>query len=71
MVRVEKRGRGNNEQETLRGLTTGFIKMSVWKQRLWCIVEGNKFPSWLPHCGALGLEMVCVQVWWANEFIPL
>ena len=70
MVGVEKRGKGKNERETLRGLTTRVIKMSRSKQRLWCIVAGDKFPSWLPHCGALGLEVVCVQVW-SNEFINI
>ena len=62
MVEDEMKGRRKIERETLRGLTTGVIKMSGSRQRLRCIVVGDKFPSWLPHCGALGLEVVCVQV---------
>ena len=55
MVGVEKRGKGKKERETLRGLTiTGVIKMSGSKhQRLRCIMVCDKFPSCLPHCGAL------------------
>ena len=70
MVGVEKRGKGKNERGTLRGLTTSVIKISGHRQRLWYIVVGNKFCSWLPHCGALGLEVVCVQVR-SNEFINI
>ena len=65
-----KRGKREGERETLRGLTTGVIKMSGSRQRLRCIVVGDKFPGWLPHCGALGLEVVCVQVR-TNEFINI
>ena len=70
MVGIVKRGKRKGKQETLRGLTTGVIKMSGLRQLLWCMVAGDKFPSWLPHCGALGLEVVCVQVW-SNEFINI
>ncbi len=46
------------ERETLRGLTTGSIRMeSEASARVRCIVVGDKFPSWLPHCGGLGLEV--------------
>ena len=70
MVGIVKRGKRKGKQETLRGLTTGVIKMSGLRQLLWCMVAGDNFPSWFPHCGALGLEVVCVQVR-AKEFINI
>lgn len=35
-----------------------------------CVVVGDKFPCWLPHCGALGLEVVrvCLQT---SEFVKI
>jgi hypothetical protein len=61
VVDIVTKGGGNKERETLRGLTTGSIKMtSHGRDRLRCVVVGDSFPCWLPHCGALGLDVVRV-----------
>jgi hypothetical protein len=71
VVEIVQKGGGKGERETLRGLTMGSIDMrGVSRGRTRCIVVGDKFPCWLPHCGGLGLEvvMVCVN---SNEFLDV
>jgi hypothetical protein len=71
VVDVVKKGVWKKEQETLRGLTMGSINMRHDERvRTGCVVVGDKFPCWLLHCGALGLEVVrvCLK---SDEFITI
>jgi hypothetical protein len=69
---VESEGRGKRkERETLRGLTMGSIKMTKESgDRIRCVVVGDKYPCWLPHCGALGLEVARVYVQ-STDFVKI
>ena len=41
----------------------GSVKVgSIPGLRTRCIVVGYEYPSWLPHCGALGLQVVAVYL---------
>jgi hypothetical protein len=68
---LHKRGVNRLRERQLQGLTIGSVKMGL-DSRAWsrCVVAGDKLPCWLPHCSALGLEVVrvCLK---SDEFLKI
>jgi hypothetical protein len=48
------------ERSTLRGLTTGVVKLRSDTELLPCVVFGGEFASWLPVLGELGYRAILV-----------
>ena len=66
-IAVTTQGDGKQERKPERTDYIGFIKMTR-HLRAWtrCIVVGDRFPCWLPHCGVLGAgsgASACAITW--------